>query len=137
MGSAHTGEKIPSKAVVKRCDTSDEYYTREGCYIIELSNSEDDPVLSIARVRVRPGVTTRMHRLGRTFERYVILEGKGRVEAGSLSREISAGDVVLIPPMCPQRITNTGTSDLVFLAICTPRFSENAYEDVDGDRPSI
>ncbi len=125
------------KETVKHIDPSDEYYTREGCYIIELSNSEDDPVLSIARARVRPGITTRMHRLGRTFERYIILEGKGRVEVGSLSREIGADDVVLIPPMCPQRITNTGTDDLVFLAICTPRFSENAYEDIDGERPSI
>jgi mannose-6-phosphate isomerase-like protein (cupin superfamily) len=41
----------------------------------------------------------------------------------------------LIPPMCRQRITNTGTEALVFLAICTPRFSSDDYEDVD-DKPA-
>jgi oxalate decarboxylase/phosphoglucose isomerase-like protein (cupin superfamily) len=33
--------------------------------------------------------------------------------------------------MCPQRITNTGAEDLVFLAICSPRFSQDVYEDID------
>ena len=42
---------------------------------------------------------------------------------------VSAGDVVLIPPEAHQRITNTGSSDLVFLAICSPRFSEAVYVD--------
>jgi oxalate decarboxylase/phosphoglucose isomerase-like protein (cupin superfamily) len=41
------------------------------------------------------------------------------------------GDVVLIPPMCRQRITNTGSEDLIFLAICTPRFSNDVYEDIE------
>jgi len=46
---------------------------------------------------------------------------------------------VLIPPMCRQRITNIGGEELIFLAICTPRFSNDAYEDiedriVEGDR---
>ena len=43
------------------------------------------------------------------------------------------GDVVLIPPSCPQRITNTGSGDLIFLAICTPRFKQDAYEDIDDE----
>jgi oxalate decarboxylase/phosphoglucose isomerase-like protein (cupin superfamily) len=45
---------------------------------------------------------------------------------------------VLIPPSCPQRIANIGQGDLVFLAICTPRFKQAAYEDVDGElMPSV
>lgn len=32
-----------------------------------------------------PGVTTRWHRVKGTSERYVILEGKGRVEVGTLA----------------------------------------------------
>jgi oxalate decarboxylase/phosphoglucose isomerase-like protein (cupin superfamily) len=39
--------------------------------------------------------------------------------------------VVLIPPGAAQRISNTGDDDLVFLAICTPRFVREAYRDVD------
>ena len=95
----------------------------------------DDPDVSIARARLEPGKTTRWHRLDGTIERYVILAGRGRVEIGALPpTDVAVGDVVLIPPMCRQRITNTGADDLVFLAICSPRYSDQAYEDID-DKP--
>lgn len=110
-----------------------EFYTPERCYINELWNNAADPEASIARARVRPGVTTRWHRLKATTERYVILKGTGRVEVGSLPPQgVGPGDVVLIPPSCRQRITNIGGVDLVFLAICTPRFQPEAYKDIDG-----
>lgn len=119
---------------IKRIDPAAEFYTAEKCYIVELSNTPDDPELSIARARVAPGVTTRWHRVVGTAERYVILEGRGGVEVGNLTPQtVSAGDVVLIPPSCRQRITNVGPGDLVFLAICTPRFRPEAYEDIDDD----
>ncbi len=117
---------------IKRIDPRAEFYTSERCYIIELSNSPDDPEASIARARVAPRVTTRWHRLAGVTERYVIIEGKGRVEVGNLPpQEVGPGDTVLIPPSCPQRITNLGQGDLIFLAICTPRFKQEAYEDID------
>ena len=110
-----------------------EFYTPEKCHIIELSNTGDDQDASIARARVEPGVTTRWHRVLGTKERYVILEGRGRVEVGELPpQDIGPGDVVLIPASCRQRIANIGTGDLVFLAICTPRFRPDAYEDIDA-----
>ncbi|KAA3628190.1 MAG: cupin domain-containing protein [Proteobacteria bacterium] len=109
----------------------DEYFIEEGCFILELANSAEDPQLSIARARVIPGVATRWHRLRDTAERYLILEGTGSVEVGEDSpRNVSPGDVVLIPPMMRQRITNTGDIDLVFLALCTPRFLPENYESV-------
>jgi mannose-6-phosphate isomerase-like protein (cupin superfamily) len=50
---------------------------------------------SIARARVAPGVTTRWHRLKGTAERYLIIEGRGRVELGKLgAHDVNAGDVV-------------------------------------------
>ena len=120
------------KAGVNRFDPDREYYFAEGCFINELSNSPDDPDLSVARVRLGPGRTTRWHRLEGISERYVLLEGTGRVEVGALAPvEVTPGDVVLIPAGERQRITNTGGDDLVFLALCTPRFVEEAYEDVN------
>lgn len=111
-----------------------EFYTAEGCHINELSNSDADPEVSIARARVRPGVTTRWHRLAGITERYVVLCGDGRVEVGDLpAQTVAPGDVVLIPPGCRQRISGLGNEDLVFLAICTPRFRPGAYEDMDPD----
>ena len=122
---------LPVKATVKPLVVANEFATPEGCFIVEVSNSADDPALSIARARVEPGVTTRWHRLAATAERYVILEGSGRVEIGDQPpRDVHPGDVVLIPPQCRQRITNTGASDLIFLAICTPRFADDCYESL-------
>lgn len=118
------------KEAIKHQNLRKEFYTPERCYITELSNTPDDPQASIARARVKPGVTTRWHRLKGTAERYYIVSGRGLAEIGELApQEVSAGDIVLIPPRCRQRITNIGPKDLVFLAICTPRFSNDIYED--------
>ena len=55
-----------------------------------------------------------------------------RIGGDLAPREVAAGDVVLIPPLCRQRITNVGKHDLAFLAICTPRFEQRNYEDVEN-----
>ena len=116
-------------AVLKH-DRHAEFFTSERCHITELSNTANDDALSVARARVAPSVTTRWHSLKGTAERYVILEGQGRIEVGALPPEpVGPGDVVLIPPSCRQRITNIGTDDLVFLALCTPRFRPENYEE--------
>jgi len=107
-----------------------EYYFEEGCYILEMSQADVDPEVSIARARVEPGKTTRFHRLKNTFERYIMLSGTGLVEVGNhKSEEVYPGDVVRIPPMIDQRITNIGEDDLVFLAICNPHFLKSIYID--------
>ena len=117
---------------ILKANEADEYYFDEGCFILELSNSPADPDVSIARARVKAGVTTKLHRLKGVVERYVILSGIGEVDVTGLEpQQVSAGDVVIIPSLCPQRITNIGTEDLVFLAICTPRFTEQVYENMD------
>jgi mannose-6-phosphate isomerase-like protein (cupin superfamily) len=120
------------QAQILKTNEADEYYFDEGCFILELSNSAADPDISIARARVKPGVTTKLHRLTGVTERYVILAGNATVEINGLpSQPVSVGDVVIIPPLNSQRITNTGIDDLVFLAICSPRFTGSVYEEID------
>jgi len=120
---------------VRTFDPGAERWTPERCYINELSNLPGDPEASLALARVPPGIRTRWHRLGGITERYIILEGAGRAEMGDLPPQgVGPRDVVLIPPGTRQRITNTGQGDLVFLAVCTPRFRPEAYEDVDPDQ---
>jgi mannose-6-phosphate isomerase-like protein (cupin superfamily) len=117
---------------VNPLDESAEYFFEEGCFILELSNSADDPSVSIARARVEAGGKTRWHRLSGVIERYVILSGSGSVEVGEEEpTRVSVGDVVTIPAMIPQRITNLGKADLVFLAICTPRFQRVCYQPLE------
>ena len=109
-----------------------EFYIDERCYITELHNTDADEDSSIARARVEPGVTTRLHRLKGTIERYVILEGTAEVTVGDAA-PVAVGtlDVVHIPADAKQSITNTGETDLVFLCICTPRFRQQNYVDLD------
>jgi mannose-6-phosphate isomerase-like protein (cupin superfamily) len=115
--------------VIKRSTESEEFETAERCSILEVSNDSDDPHVSIARARVKPSVTTEWHKLKDTAERYLILSGEGRVEIGTLdATDVNVGDVVRIPADTRQRITNTGDVDLIFYAICTPRFQPECYQ---------
>tara|TARA_R110002073_G_scaffold74012_1_gene180805 strand:- start:370 stop:807 length:438 start_codon:yes stop_codon:yes gene_type:complete len=115
---------------IKRFDLGQEYYFEEGCHIVETSNSSSDEDVSIARARVAPGQQTRWHFLENTSERYVIIQGCGMVEVGEDDPcEVKAGDVVIIPAGARQRIRNNGEVDLIFLAICTPRFEKQNYRE--------
>ncbi len=118
------------KPKIIKAKNLEEFYTDEKCYIAELINAPEDNDLSIARARVTPGVTTVRHKLDGTSERYVVVAGMGIVEVEGLTKtEVTVGDLVLIPPDTPQRITNTGETDLVFLCICTPGFRTKCYTE--------
>lgn len=118
------------RAEVKRERESEEYWFEEGCYISEIANDDGDD-LSIARARLKPHSTTQPHILIGTAERYVIIEGQGRVEVGDdLTEDVLPGDVVRIPPNTRQLIHNTGTADLVFYVICSPSFRKECYQAV-------
>jgi mannose-6-phosphate isomerase-like protein (cupin superfamily) len=111
-----------------------EFHTAEGCYIVELLNSDADPGCSIARARVEPGVTTALHYLQGTIERYVILQGEGRVEiADEPPTAVKPLDVVIVPAGATQKIMNTGKADLLFLCVCTPRFKSVNYVQTERD----
>lgn len=117
----------PKVAVWKqRVET--EFFTPEGCHIIEIYNSDADESCSIARARVQPGITTAWHRVEDTAERYIIIQGRGRVEVGELpAEEVGPGDVVSILPGVRQRISNIGDGDLLFFCVCNPRFQSRNY----------
>ena len=114
--------------MISRYNPEAEFHTSEQCHILELHNSPLDEGCSIARARVEPGVTTQLHALRGTWERYVILTGKGQVElAGTEPKEVGELDVVTIAAGESQCITNTGEQDLVFLCVCTPGFKQENY----------
>ena len=61
----------------------------------------------------------------------MIIEGEGSVQLSSLApKKVRVGNVVVIPALCSQKISNTGANDLIFLAICTPRFETKNYQRV-------
>jgi mannose-6-phosphate isomerase-like protein (cupin superfamily) len=117
---------------VWRNEAAMEFLTAERCFILETYNTSNDETLSIARARVPPGVTTALHAVEGTTERYIIAEGRGRVEVGEMpSAEVGPGDVVVIPPGTRQRIRNLGSTDLIFYCVCTPRFRRKNYRSLE------
>jgi len=108
-----------------------EVYTRERCFIRELLNSAEWAEVSVARCRVEPGMTTELHALS-VDEWYVVEGGTGRMTVGRRDLfDVGPGSLVTIPKHVPQQVENTGRSDLVFLCICTPRFSRECYNSLE------
>jgi mannose-6-phosphate isomerase-like protein (cupin superfamily) len=122
------------KPVIIKENVSKEYYTPERCFILELTGPQIDENVSIARARVKPGVTTARHILNGIDEQYIMIGGQGKMELGDLPpTEVLAGDVIIIPAGVSQRITNTGGDDLIFYCICTPPFTPECYRDIDDE----
>ena len=111
--------------------TKQEYFFKEGCYIQEWHNKPSDNSLSVAHIRVEPKKTTKLHCLKNTVERYIILDGDALITVGERSWKVRKSDVVVIDPSVPQKIENLLDSDLLFLAVCTPRFEEGNYQQLE------
>lgn len=113
--------------IVKAFENSEEY-SDEKCFISEIFNRTSNPELSIAKARVLPGVTTELHWLKDTEEKYFILSGNGEMEVdGKIVEMVQGNDLVIIPANTTQRIKNIGKDDLIFLCICTPKFDIRNY----------
>ncbi|MBT8086236.1 MAG: cupin domain-containing protein [Woeseia sp.] len=110
---------------------AEELLTGERCYITELLNDKRAPAASLARCRVRPGITTELHCLN-VDEYYVITDGHGVMELGDDKPfEVHPGNSVVIPAGTPQRIRNNGSKDLVFFCVCLPRFAPDCYRSLE------
>jgi len=111
-----------------------EFDTRERCSIVEILNDAENPDISIARCRVKPGIITELHSLRNTKETYIIEAGQGMMDDGEIEpMAVKAGDKIMISSGQPQRIRNVGECDLIFLAVCNPRFEPDCYVPLEGD----
>lgn len=103
------------------------WFAEEGVWITEWWNCSGDAQLSVARARVPAGGSTRPHRLAGTVERYVVLSGSGTAQVEDAELTLAPGAVICIPPGGRQSVRAATDADLVFLAICTPRFRPACY----------
>lgn len=111
---------------VKNLNACHEFTAIDGCLIRELLHPKNDPVVlgySLAVARVHAGKRTLPHKLVQT-EVYYILAGQGRMHIHNEAREVSTGEVILIPPQTIQWIENTGDDELRFIAIVSPPWRE-------------
>lgn len=88
---------------------------------------------SLAQITILPGKASLKHYHPEAEESYYILAGRGRIEIDGETREVSAGDAVLIPPDVTHQIFNASQSNenLVFLAVCLPAWTPDNSVYVD------
>ncbi len=84
---------------------------------------------SVAHAIVPPGEATLPHILKTSTELYYILQGSGEMHVGTRSATVHHGQIILIPRGRTQSIRNTGSGDLIFLCIVTPKW-QAADEDL-------
>ena len=94
------------------------------CELLHPDKTPDasDLACSIAHAIVPKGESTLPHRLLESTELYYILTGTGSMKIDKEICPVHTGQIVLIPPGAVQNIRNTGTCDLVFLCIVSPKW---------------
>lgn len=91
------------------------------------------PRHSVAHIVLPPGKSSLLHYHPEAEESYYILSGKARVLIGAEEMILTAGTAVLIPSPQPHKITNIGSDDLAFLAICIPAWQPDNSVFLEGD----
>ena len=76
----------------------------------------DLEVLDPRIVTVKPGKSNEMHKHAHETV-FIFLKGKGKVLVDEFENEVNPGDFAFIPRWCNHQSVNTGTEDLVFLAV--------------------
>jgi mannose-6-phosphate isomerase-like protein (cupin superfamily) len=106
------------------------YVTKDGSTIRELIHPSihGNRNQSLAEATVSPESKTHLHRHLITEEIYFILKGRGLMTLGEEVFPVKTGDSVLIPPMKPHRLENTGRSPLKLLCACSPAYSHKDTE---------
>ena len=113
---------------IQNLDRVPSFATKDGSEIRELLAHRNSCIRnqSLAEARLAPGASTAPHYHPLTEEIYYILSGQGLMKIGDETSQVGPGDAIGIPPGAPHKITNTGTTTLVFLCCCAP-----AYEHAD------
>ena len=111
------------------------YVTKDGSTIRELMHpaAHGNRLQSLAEATVDAGSRTQLHRHALTEELYHVTAGTGLMILGDATMEVGPGDTVLIPPGTPHCIEATGTEPLRILCCCSPPYSHEDTELLDGN----
>lgn len=97
------------------------FTTKDGSTIRELHHT---PVQSLAEASLEPGQATQRHYHARSEEIYLITEGGGVLEVDGETRQVAAGDAVLIPPGARHRLV-AGPEGARLLCMCSPPYAHD------------
>jgi mannose-6-phosphate isomerase-like protein (cupin superfamily) len=111
--------------IVQNLEAQTPFITRDGSEIRSILDRTNALVRnqSLAEARVGAGEATERHYHKASEELYFVLEGTGVIEIDGESREVRAGDGILIPPGSRHQIT--ARSALRFLCCCAPPYSHD------------
>ena len=115
-----------SQLFSKHLDDCEEIIANDGCRLKELLHPKNDLLdlpYSFSVATVEPGKSTYRHTLKQS-EVYFILEGQGRLHAGSEITDLVKGGSALVLANQEQWLKNTGDSDLEFIVIVSPPWRE-------------
>ena len=76
-----------------------------------------DKVGMFAEITLKPGCSLGYHVHSDNAEAYYILSGEGEYDDNGTKRMVKAGDKTFTPDNCGHGLKNTGTEDLVFMAL--------------------
>lgn len=109
--------------LVKRFKDQKEIIAGDNCILREFLNVEHGDKVecrySLAWAKMPVTKATWKHAM-KTTEVYFILKGKGIMHINDEAEEVSAYDVVYIPPNAVQYIENVGEEELEFICIVDP-----------------
>lgn len=109
------------------------FVTKDGSTIRELLGLPTSALVrnqSLAEATLAPGQATERHYHGDSEEVYFLLEGGGVMEIDGDSREVGAGDAILIPPGARHTL-RAGAEGARLLCCCAPPYR---HEDTFLDR---
>jgi mannose-6-phosphate isomerase-like protein (cupin superfamily) len=102
-----------------RLDDLTPFTTKDGSQIRELAHTGAQ---SLAEATVPPGGTTIRHFHRTSEELYLFTSGAGTMELGGQTRDVRAGDCVVIAPGEVHGLDNPGSTPLVLLCCCSPPY---------------
>jgi len=97
------------------------FTTKDGSTIRELHHTAAQ---SLAEASLEAGQGTQRHYHARTEEIYLLTAGGGVLEVDGESREVGAGDAVLIPPGAWHELV-AGADGARLLCMCAPPYSHD------------
>ena len=115
---------------IRELNDCPEFTAGDNCTLREILHPDKADLklrYSLAHAVVKPGDTTRQHRL-RTSEVYYIMEGEGIMHIDGKSAPVHPGSTIYIPPLAKQSISNPGKKALKFICIVDPAWRKEDEE---------
>jgi len=117
---------------VRNLERAVPFVTRDGSTIRELLGLPTSALVrnqSLAEATLAPGQATERHSHRDSEEIYFLLEGGGVMEIDGDSREVAAGDAILIPPGA-RHMLRAGPEGARLLCCCAPPYRhEDSFFD--------